>query len=95
MSRFWDMGSCHRSAGRSGNRRLRSRRGRRWWCCLWGGSVLAAPVLHAEDYADHDDHHDQKGAAILAAATCIGVPNFGQREFLLFQGAPKGADRYL
>jgi hypothetical protein len=42
--------------------------------------VLGAPVLKAEDDPEHDDHHDQKGAIVLASATAlIGITKLWQR----------------
>jgi hypothetical protein len=42
--------------------------------------VLCAPILEAEDDADHDNHHDQKGAIVLASATAlIGITKLWQR----------------
>lgn len=45
--------------------------------------ALRAPVLQAEDDAEHDDHHDQEGAAILASAL-IGIPNLWQKNSCSF-----------
>jgi hypothetical protein len=42
--------------------------------------VLSAPVLKTEDDAEHDEHHEQKGAIVLASATAlIGITKLWQR----------------
>jgi len=54
--------------------------------------VLGAPVLETEDDGDHDDHHDQKGAIVLASATAalIGITKLWQSVPTLSQGRREG-----
>ena len=51
------------------------------------GVALGSPVLQAKDDAEHDNHHDQKGAIVLASATAlIGITNLWQKYSYAFQG---------
>ena len=53
-----------------------------------GRIALCAPILQAKDDAKHDDHHDEKGAIVLASATTalVGITKLWQKDSYAFQG---------
>jgi hypothetical protein len=54
---------------------------------LEGRVALCAPILQAKDDAEHDDHHDEKGAIVLASATAlVGITKLWQKDSYAFQG---------